>query len=381
MLADHTSSENQPARTRMDALRIGSPRGDDMPRARELPLPDFYRPEHAGRWAFRPDPATLHEAAVAWRREHDLQPSRTDPRRIHLLLVDLQKDFCHPEGSLYVGGRSGLGAVEDSDRTARFIYRNLGVISDITCTMDTHYPYQIFSPSFWLDERGEPPAAHTVATAEDVESGRLRPHPAVAEWLGQGDAEWLRRQTEHYCRELERTGRYTLYLWPPHCLLGSDGHALAGVIQEARLFHAHARLSQAAIEVKGDTPLTEYYSVIGPEVLTGFDGTPLAEKNLDFLRILFESDAVLIAGQAASHCVRSTIQDLLDHLGDYPADKVYLLRDCMSAVAVPDPDRPGEFLSDFTVEAEEALERFRAAGMHVVDSTTPVNEWPDFPPP
>jgi nicotinamidase-related amidase len=344
----------------------------------ELPIPEFYRPQHAGEWAYGPDSSTLLEQAVRWRREHGLQPSALDARRIHLLLVDLQKDFCFPEGSLYVGGRSGRGAIDDNDRLARFIYRNLGVISEITCTMDTHFPYQIFSPAFWLDANDQPPAPHREVTLDDVRRGRLRPNPTVAKWLGAGDAEWLQRQVEHYCRELERAGKYTLYLWPPHCLLGSEGYSLAGVVQEARLFHSYARLSPAAIEVKGATPLTEYYSVIGPEVLTGFDGTPLAEKNTDFLRILFESDAVVIAGQAASHCVKSTIEDLLEHLGDYPAHKVYLLRDCMSAVTVPHPDRPGEFVFDFTPQAEEAVEHFRAAGMHVVESTLSMAEWPDF---
>lgn len=350
-----------------------------MPSQEELPVPDFYDSEHAAQWGYLPDAQLLLERAAAWRREFDLRPSSRDTRKIHLLLVDLQKDFCFPEGTLYVGGRSGRGAIEDNDRIARFLYRNLGVISEVTCTMDTHYPYQIFSPAFWQEADGEHPAPHREVTLEDVRSGRLRPNPEVATWLGRGDVEWLQRQVEHYCAELEKTGKYTLYLWPPHCLLGSEGYSLAGVVQEARLFHAYTRMSRAAIEVKGDTPLTEYYSVIGPEVLTYFDGTPLAEKNADFLRILFESDAVLIAGQAASHCVRSTIEDLLHHLGDYPAEKVYLLRDCMSAVAVPHPDRPGEFVFDFTDQAEEALARFRAAGMHVVESTAPMAEWPDLP--
>jgi nicotinamidase-related amidase len=350
-----------------------------MPAGQWLPVPDFYRTEHAGQWSYRPDAQALLPRALAWRDEHGLGPSAGDARRIHLLLVDLQKDFCFPGGTLYVGGRSGRGAIDDNDRIARFIYRNLDVITDITCTMDTHVPYQIFSPAFWIDIDGRTPPPHREVTLDDVRSGRLRPNPAVAAWFGTGEPEWLQRQVEHYCRELERTGKYTLYLWPPHCLLGSDGYALAGVIEEARLFHAFARLSRAGVEVKGTTPLTEYYSVIGPEVLTSFDGTPLARKNTDFLRILFTADAVLIAGQAASHCVRSTIEDLLAHLGDYPAHKVYLLEDCMSAVAVPDPGRPGEFVFDFTPQAEEALVRFRAAGMHVVSSTTPMAEWPDFP--
>jgi nicotinamidase-related amidase len=350
----------------------------DVATDQELSIPEFYRAEHAADWAYRPDAHGLLESAVSWRRQHGLQPSASDDRKVHLLLVDLQKDFCFPEGSLYVGGRSGRGAIEDNDRLARFIYRNLAVISEITCTMDMHYPFQIFSPAFWLDPDDQPPPPHREVTLDDVQSGRLRPNPALAAWLGDGTTEWLQRQVEHYCRELENAGKYTLYLWPPHCLLGSEGYSLAGVVQEARLFHAYARDARASVEAKGDTPLTEYYSVIGPEVLTAFDGTPLAEKNTDFLRILFESDFVIIAGQAASHCVKSTIADLLEHLGDYPTQKIYLLRDCMSAVTVADPDRPGEFVFDFTPQAEAALEHFRAAGMHVVESTTPMAEWPDF---
>ena len=344
----------------------------------ELPVPDFYRSEHAAQWGYDPDQEALLGLAAEWRDRFSLHRSSDDPVKVHMLLVDLQRDFCFPQGTLYVGGRSGRGAIDDSDRTARFIYRNLGRITDVTCTLDTHYPFQIFSPAFWLDEQDRPPAAHQRIAVADLLSGRVRPNPAVAAWVSDGDYGWLSRQVEYYCRTLAEQGKYTLYLWPPHCVLGSSGHALVGVIHEARLFHAYARVSRAAIELKGDLPLTEHYSIIGPEVLTRFDGLPLADKNIDFMRILAASDAVVIAGQAASHCVRSTIEDLLE-LGEQLARKVYILRDCMSAVAVPDPVRPGEFLFDFTPQAEAALQRFAEAGMHVVESTTPVTEWPDFP--
>lgn len=345
----------------------------------ELPVPDFYDPKRAAEWSYMPDQQAIFEEAVKWRQRFGLRPSSLDEARVHLVLIDLQKDFCLPEGTLFVAGRSGRGAIDDCDRTARFIYRNLGVITEITCTMDTHFPYQIFFPAFWLDDRDQPPPPHREVTAEDIRTGALRPNPAMAQWLADGDYDWLVRQCEYYCEELARKGRYRLYLWPPHVILGSDGHALVGVIHEARMFHAFARVAQSHIEVKGATPLTEYYSVIAPEVMTDIDGRPLASRNEDFLRILSESDAVIIAGQAASHCVRSTVADLLEHTEEALARKVYILRDCMSAVTVPDPEREGEFLFDFTEEAEEALRRFQDAGMHVVESTTPITEWPDFP--
>lgn len=345
----------------------------------ELPVPDFYDAENASRWDYSPDQQSLLDRALAWRNEFGIRPASEDRFRVHLVLIDMQKDFCMPEGTLFVAGRSGRGAVEDSDRIARFLYRNLGSITSVTCTLDTHYPFQIFSPAFWVDETGAPPPPNREVTADDVKSGRLRPNPALAAWLSGGDYDWLVRQCIHYCEELARQGKYRLYLWPPHCMAGSDGHALVGVIHEARLFHSYVRASPAENLVKGEEALTEYYSAIGPEVLTSFDGKPLAERNEAFLRILEENDAVLFAGQAASHCVKSTIEDLLEHTREELARKVYVLEDCMTSIAVPDPDRPGEFAFDFTPYTEEALQRFKDAGMHVVRSTTPIAEWPDFP--
>jgi nicotinamidase-related amidase len=190
---------------------------------------------------------------------------------------------------------------------------------------------------------------------------------------------WLRAQAIHYCEELERRGKYRLYLWPPHCLLGSDGHALAGVIHEARLFHAGARGARDGIEIKGGAALTENYSVFAPEVLFSFDGRRLAARNEAFLDEVFAADALIIAGQAASHCVKSSLEDLIDEARVRDPGflaRVYVLRDCTSAVAVPDPASPGKFLFDFTPDAEAALARFAAAGVHLVRSTEPMESWP-----
>ncbi len=345
---------------------------------RELPVPGFYDPARARDWSYAPDQHQLFLSAQAWRREHGIRPSSQDRKRIQLLLIDLQKDFCFPQGTLYVGGRSGTGAMDDSDRIARFLYRNLELVTDVTCTLDTHFPFQIFFPSFWLGGDDQPLAPHQEITVDMIRSGRVWPNPDIAWWVCDGDGDWLERQVEFYCQELEKAGKYKLYLWPPHCILGSDGHPLAGVIHEARLFHTWARGAKGWIESKGDHPLTENYSVLAPEVLIRFDGRPLAQRNARFIKTLLKSDAVIIAGQASSHCVKSTIDDLLGEIltrNEKLARKVYVLRDCMSSVAVPDPERPGEFLFDFTPQAEEALDRFAAAGMHVVSSTEPIADW------
>ncbi len=149
------------------------------------------------------------------------------------------------------------------------------------------------------------------------------------------------------------------------------GHSLVSAIEEALFFHNIARHSQTNFEIKGGNPLTENYSVLRPEVLDDASGRPIAQKNSRFIQKLLEFDAVIIAGQAKSHCVAWTIDDLLTEIQAQDpklAKKVYLLEDCTSPVVIPG-------VVDFTDQANAAFQRFADAGMHLVKSTEPIESW------
>src|SRR4051812_8417881 len=99
-----------------------------------LPTPPLFDGKRAADYTYRPDAAAVATTAADWRARHAIRPSAADETRVHLLLIDVQKDFCFPEGTLYVAGRSGTGAIDDSRRIAEFIYQNLGVLTDVTTT-------------------------------------------------------------------------------------------------------------------------------------------------------------------------------------------------------------------------------------------------------
>jgi nicotinamidase-related amidase len=344
---------------------------------RPAQVPGFFDPANAGRWDYRPEQSRIFDEAM--QAASSLRPAASDRKRLDFLGIDLQKDFGLKEGSLFVGGRSGTGAIEDSARIARWIYDNLSVITNIRLTLDTHRPFQIFSRSFWVKADDSPIDAFTFVTADEIRQGVYRPRPAAAHVAANGNYAWLLKQVIDYCEQLERAGKYKLYIWPEHCLLGTAGHNLIGVIEEAALYHSWARGSQGDFQIKGTNPLTENYSVLRPEVLVRHDGKPLAQKNVSFIETLLAADYVVIGGQAASHCVKSSIDDFLDEiLAKDPtlAQKVYVVEDFMSSVTVPDGQ--GGFFADFTPEAQAALAKFANAGMHVVKSTDPVDTWPDL---
>ncbi|HCQ22034.1 MAG: isochorismatase [Aphanizomenon flos-aquae LD13] len=331
----------------------------------QIPIPPHFNPAKVGE-IWRVPYQKIAAEAETYAVQQQIQPSALDKNRVCLLLIDVQNTFCIPDFELFVGGQTGTGAVEDNQRLCAFIYRNLGVITKIIPTLDTHTTMQIFHPIFWINTQGEHPTpAATNITVTDIEKGIWQVNPAVANSITNGDYDLLAKQAFYYVQQLSQNGKYPLTVWPYHSMLGGIGHALVASVEEAVFFHSIVRKSQTQFELKGENPLTENYSILRPEILTGFNGQPIGQKNTSLIQQLLEYDAVIIAGQAKSHCVAWTIDDLFTEIQQVDSTltrKIYLLEDCTSPVVVPG-------VVDYTEQANNIFARFAAAGMHIIQST------------
>jgi nicotinamidase-related amidase len=330
----------------------------------ELPLPPHVDLHRVGE-VWRVEYEARFADAKAWATQHGLTAAAADETRVCLLLVDAQNTFCTPGFELFVAGRTGTGALDDSHRLCAFLYHHLDVVTQVVVTLDTHQAFQVFHAPFLVDADGHHPDPYTLVSAEDVARGRWRVDPAAAEIL---QLERADSQLSGYVDALAAGGKYELTIWPFHAMLGGIGHALVSAIEEALFFHAIARRSQPRFEVKGTRPLTEHYSVLGPEVERGADGEPLGERNTELVEYLAGFDVVIVAGQAKSHCVAWTVEDLLVDVPEL-APRLYLLEDCTSPVVVPGA-------VDYSEDAHQAFARFAEAGAHVVRSTDPIGTWP-----
>lgn len=319
-----------------------------------LPPPRFHDDARAGQ-LYLERVAEVSEEALRYAAEHRVRPAREDGLRIAAFGIDVQVAFCTPGASLFVPG-----AVEDTQRTLRWLYANLDRLTGLVFSLDTHRAFQIFHPAWWRDARGRPPAPMTVITAQDVRDGR---------WT----ATRFQEESLAYCEALEASGRYVLTIWPYHALLGGQSHALVPAMYEASLFHALVRDTPTHFELKGEHPLTENYSVMAPEV-TQVKGQRVGEFNARLMEHLLSFDRVYVFGQASSHCVLSTLRDLqqsLERTDPSKLQRIHILEDAMSPVPAP-PLEPLPAGLDFPRVAKEALEGFRAAGMRVVRTTDPL---------
>ena len=118
------------------------------------------------------------------------------------------------------------------------------------------------------------------------------------------------------------------------------------------------------------------------EILARVDGLArqLLSSDLNGDGIVDNEDLVDFSPVEDGGFVADAYEDLLSEIRSVApslARRVVLLEDCMSAVTVPDPLRPGEFLADYTTEAAVALDRFAAAGVKIGRSTDSVLDWLD----
>jgi len=329
----------------------------------QLPIPDFFDALRVGE-VWRVDYNARAEQAKNWALQHGLKPASVSKNKIWLLLIDVQNTFCLPGFELFVGGRSGRGAVDDNIRLCEFIYRNLGAITHISATMDTHLSQQVFHPIFFVDKDGKHPAPYTDIHTQELRENKWKFNPALAPNYNIAP-EYGQQMMIHYAETLGQRGKYALTIWPYHAMLGGIGHALVPAVEEAIFFHSIACLAQPEFEIKGDKPFTENYSAVGPEVLNGPMGESLGTRNPKFIEQLKQVDRLYIAGQAKSHCVAWTISDLLEDINSTDAElaqKVYLLEDCTSPVVVPS-------VVDHIDAADAAFAGFAKAGMNVIKST------------
>ena len=133
-----------------------------------------------------------------------------------------------------------------------------------------------------------------------------------------------------------------LTIWPTHCIIGTNGHAVTPKIDVAlQKWAKHKKVSVEYVR-KGENLRTEMYSALSADVEDPED--PKTAFNDELMSRLRISDKVIICGQARSHVVKYTLIDILKYWHE-DCSRLCLLEDGCSSVK--DFEKVGlDFLDD-----------------------------------
>ena len=249
-------------------------------------------------------------------------------RRLHLLIIDPQNDFCDlpadycpisPDGSRFVTALPIIGAHADMLRLAKLIDTGGEGLDAVTVTLDSHQYLDISHPGFWQGPAGIPIAPFTKITATDLRTGNFQPRVPQ-----------IRERTQGYLDALEATGRIHI-VWPVHCEIGTWGHNIHHYLHLACNRWEEARNMIVAKVSKGENPMTEHYSAMMAEVPDATD--PATQFNLPLFERLRAADCVYIAGEAGSHCVKATVEHIVARWPANELSQLTLIEDCISPVS------------------------------------------------
>lgn len=288
-------------------------------------------------------------------------------KKIEMLIIDPQYDFIDiPEdfkvksmdlesGNVKVvePALAVEGAWDDSIRLAKFIKKFGSNINQIRVTMDTHQLYDISHPLFWVNKNNKHPDPFTPISLDDIEKGNWKP-------VDNTKMDYVK----NYASTLEKKGLYSLFIWPPHCLIGTDGYKVVQPIMDQLLDWENKYIGRVNYVTKGHNPFTEHYGGFEAEVPIDTDPTTLLNMNL--IKTIEQSDVVFLSGQALSHCVSSTVRQLVNNFGEENIKKLVLLIDTTSPV------------KSFENQANEFVEEMRKKGMKILKTTDVVFENGNF---
>jgi nicotinamidase-related amidase len=277
-------------------------------------------------------------------------------KKIDLFVVDPQNSFCKivpadQQQVLHTGELFVDGASDAMKRLAALIDRLADSLNDIHISLESRHLMHISHPHWYQDANGNPPQPFTRIRAEGdkIVGSRIG---SKRRWVDVGEFVAFRpsihKRTLTYLRALKAGNHFNHVIWPPHCLIGTAGHAVVDDLMQPLLKWEARNFASVDYVTKGSNHFVEHFSAVQAEVPDVED--PSTQINTDLCSCLDYADTILFAGVGRAGAVLNTVKDILTwHKHSDLAQKCVLLTDCTAVASDSEP-----FLWQVTEQTEKA---------------------------
>lgn len=317
-----------------------------------------------------------------------------------LLIIDPQNSFSDEKtGVRKTGSLAVTNSSNDYLKIISFIEKNKAFIDEIHISLDTHTDRHIGHVDFWQSRAIGEETFNDCTEVEmrdvlrilRVDIDKTRGNKIIGSSIleGKPDREYIPRNysggnSTEYTRLCKYVESYILsynrgknkhsqvpWIWPKHCIEGSDGHKIAVELQSRLDVFAIEKPGSVKYHIKGQNNLAEMFSIFSAEfpvidkttkelknyIYTGSKTEPFPESgassyeeaisklnlntrpNAVFMNsLLGDNNRVFVCGEAKTHCVRSSIIDLMENKPGLDSDRIVLLANMTS----PIPGTPGD---------------------------------------
>lgn len=300
------------------------------------------------------------------------------------------------------------GAKADLDKLAVFLNENGDKFDEIHVSLDSHSKNHIGHIGFWnkVEVNGvmQPRPLQQFYVKEGQENkifigdfgvlAAVRQNPEV-EVKVKDENEELQEWAYKYVKKMQDDPNKPVpCLWAEHCIKGSDGWK----VYEPLLNELNKLPDKVFYHEKGTNDLVEMYSIFSAEIPyeellkdvsekcktkiaelyqnvipvgdipDKHDNTPndIDNYNTKFNDVLFskligknKNNKIFVCGEAKSHCVKTSLEDMLDHCEDsnFPKNNIYIFEDMTSLI-------PG-----YEAPTEDAYKKMVEKGLQIIDSS------------
>lgn len=261
--------------------------------------------------------------------------------KIHLVIIDPQDSFCRvvpaaEQQKNHTGELCVTGAWDDMTRLSEMVKRLGDKLDDIHVTMDSHHQIHVAHPIYWREANsGNSPSPFTIMEEEKGQIVGYQFGPKGKQKVGiyvTRKPSFMRR-TLDYIVALRDGKRYPHCIWPPHCIIGTQGHTIVPQLFDVLYEWEQKNFGILDIVTKGSNLFVEHFSALRAEVPDPND--PYTQINTAFINTVMEADVILLSGEAGSHCLSNTVRDVANEFvsqNDAFIKKCVLLTDATSPV-------------------------------------------------